>query len=307
MSPRPIVNLTDIKQAIEDNSGYPFELQIAQRVERYHNYGYYVEPNYSFEDHDTGQARELDFHAVSAVPISTRKSQYCYTVILGSCKANKQPYVFFTRRSPLAGITFLLSDVPISGCPLEIVTENGEKESLDWYLQLNNFLHIAKHDKVSSQFTSLALKNSKYEIQNENISNGIITPLFKAMSREIERHNLDCVPTRDKTLPEYHIYYPLLVLKGPLFEYYVPNKGPAQLRKAKHILVIRRYESKAVKCSFAIDVIHESYLNSYLKLVGNEVDTFIKRIKRHSVEIDRSISQLTATKNRTPKQFRKLK
>jgi len=297
MVPQPNYDPSVIKQALEDTSGYPFELQIAQRVEKWEEYGYSVEPNYSFEDHDTGEARELDFHAIRAVPIVAQRDEYAYIVILGSCKASRNPYIFFTRPGLLAGIT-LMSDVPISGSPLEIYEENGETEAIEWYFQLHKFLHIGQLDTISSQACVLSWKSSKWEVQPEAVIRDTFVPLIKAMSREIEDHNNECVPNGDTILPEYRIYYPLLILKGPMYEYYVPTEGDAQLRDTKHILVIRHYESKTIKCRYAIDVIHESYLEQYLELVEREAKKFVNLIKRHKKIVAKSIEELTKEKKK---------
>lgn len=88
------MSLESIKQAIEDTSGYPYEQEVVRRIEVHSEYGYWVEPNYSFEDPDSGEARELDFHAIIAKAISIRKFEFVFTTILGSCKANRYPYVF---------------------------------------------------------------------------------------------------------------------------------------------------------------------------------------------------------------------
>jgi len=292
VAPQPDYDPAVIKQALEDTSGYPFELQIAQRVERWEEYGYYVEPNYSFEDHDTGEARELDFHAVRAVPISSKRGEYAFIVLLGSCKANRTPYIFLTRPALLAGIT-LMSDVPISGSPLEIYQEDDEAEAIEWYLQLHKFLHIGRLDHISSQLSVLTWKNSRWEVQPEAIVRDTFIPLIKAMSREIEHHNEKCVPNRAKILPEFNMYYPLLVLKGPMYEYYLPGEGEAQLKDTKHVLVIRHYESKTIKCRYAIDAIHETYLEEYLNLVESEAKKFTNTIRRHKKILDRSIERLT--------------
>jgi hypothetical protein len=289
---KPKLNLKEIKQAVEKNSGYPFELEIVRRIEMQRGYPYFVEPNYSFEDHDTGKARELDFHAIQAIPISTRKAEYVFMVILGCCKDNKNPYVFFTRKAPLSGIT-LDSDAPIAGCPLELYVDE-DTEAIEWHLGFHEFLHIGKADVVSSQFCELAPKGSAWHVQSETIFNDAFIPLLKALSREIERFNQDCNPKNsEENLPSYQIHYPLLVLKGPVLEYHLPPKGPARLRYAKHILVIRHYESKTVKCRYAIDVIHESYLEQYLDLIQMEVNTFANRVKRHKKEIVYSIEKLS--------------
>lgn len=288
--PQAKLNLQSIQQDIEDLSGYPYELEIVRRVEAWKKYYYWVEPNYSFEDHDTGEARELDFHATGAEAVSIGRSEFSFIVLLGSCKANKNPYVFFTRELPISGI--LSSDVPIAGGPLEIYGENYESEAIEWYLQLHKFLHIAKMKVVSSQFCELVRKNTKYEVQSEAIFRNTFIPLIKAMSREIDENNEDYVPDKKKLSTDYKIYYLLLVLRGPMFEYHMPSSGPAQLRDTKHILFIRHYSSRTVKCHYAIDVIRESYLEQYLDLIEMELKKFVNLVKRYRRSIARSINTL---------------
>jgi len=290
--PQANLSLQSIQQAIEDISGYPYELEIVRRVETYKKYGYWVEPNYSFEDHDTGEARELDFHATGAESISLKRSEFSFIVILGSCKANKNPYVFLTRKLPFSGVT-LNSDVPIAGGPLEIYGENDESEAIEWNFQLHNFLHIAKMKIVSSQFCELVWKNTKWEVQSEAIFKNTFIPLIKAMSREIDEYNKAYIPNKEELSTDYQVYYPLLVLRGPMFEYHMPPSGPAQLRDTKHILFIRHYTSRTVKCCYAIDIIHESYLEQYLDLIEKELNKFANLVRRHRKPIVRSIHKLT--------------
>lgn len=282
------IDLEEIKDALEDSSGYPFELEIARRVEANE---YYVEPNYSFEDQDTGISRELDFHAIRSESISERKGEFIFAVILGSCKDNKNPYVFFTRELALSGI-MLSSDIPIAGCPLEVFDEINENWNLEDYLELYKFLHIGKTDIVSSQFCELKQRKGKWEIQSETIFKNAIIPLLKALSGEITSYNEERKPDLEKEIVDYQIYYPLIVLKGPLLKYHVPPEGPSCLEQAQHIVVVRPYESKSVKCRYAIDVIHESYLEEYLALVDKEVAIFKNRIRYHKRVIVQSIKTI---------------
>jgi len=292
MTPQPNLASSEIKKAVENLSGYPYELEIVKRIEQYKKYGFWVEPNYSFEDHDTGEARELDFHASQAETISIDKSEFVFTVLLGSCKDNNNPYVFFTRNIPFPGIT-LNSDIPIAGCPLEIYTEpNDVNEAIEWYFRLHDFLHIAQMDVVSSQFCELVWKNNKWTVQSEPIFKNTFIPMIKAMSREIEDYNKNCVPEKGDLSPDYQIYYPVIVIRGPMFEYYVPPTGNKRIRKAKHILFIRHYESRNVKCHYAIDIIHDSYLEEYLNLTEKELVKFTNLVKRHKKSITRSIEKI---------------
>ena len=281
------LDIEEIKKALEDQSGYPFELEMVRRVD---SCGYLVSPNYSFEDQDTGQSRELDFHALSVNVVSGRKEEFVWTVVLGSCKDNKDPYVFFTRDTTSSGIT-LQSDLPIAGCPLTIYKQDDEV-ALEWYLKLHEFLHIATTDIVSSQFCQLVRKKGSWQVQSAPIFENTLIPLIKAVSKEIEFYNAACVPKKDEEPLNYQIYYPLLVIKGPMFEYYVPSKGATELKEPKHILIIRHYESRTVRGEYAIDVIHESYLEQYLQLVKREVNQFVRRIRRHKKTIIESISRI---------------
>jgi len=69
--------------------------------------------------------------------------------------------------------------------------------------------------------------------------------------------------------------------------------GQPVVKPVKHILFVRHYESKSVKCQYAIDVIHESYLATYLDLVDQEMSEFGQRIKQHKKEIFKSIKTLS--------------
>lgn len=282
------IDLKEIKGALEDSSGYPFELEIARRVEASE---YYVEPNYSFEDQDTGIARELDFHAIKIKTISERKGEFAFVVILGSCKDNKNPYVFFTRELSLSGV-MLTSDVPIAGCPLEIYDEIDDNWSLEDYLELHKFLHIGRTDIVSSQFCELKRRKGKWEIQSETIFKDAIVPLLKALSGEIMSYNEEHTPDLETEGVDYQIFYPLIVLNGPLLKYHVPPEGPSNLEQSQHIVVVRPYESKTVKCRYAIDVIHESYLEEYLEIIDKEVAKFTNCIRRHKRIITQSIKKI---------------
>ena len=301
MAPTPNIDPQSIKQAVEDLSGYTFELEIVRRLEKYKGYGFFVEPNYSFEDHDTGEARELDFHAIMAEAISTGRSEYSFMILLGSCKDNKNPYVFFTRNAPLSGIT-LNSDIPIAGYPLEIYDESGESEALEWYLQLHKFLHIAKTDIISSQFCEIIWKTNKWTIQSEPIFKNTFIPLIKAMSREIEGYNKKRIPDKDEESSDFQIYFPLLVLKGPMFEYYVPPTGDNELRQVEDVLFIRHYESRNVKCCYAIDIIHEGYLETYLDIVSKEFNRFVNLVRRNRKSVLGSIKKIAEIEDKKRKE-----
>jgi hypothetical protein len=138
----------------------------------------------------------------------------------------------------------------------------------------------------------LVKKNTKWQVQSDTIFKDIFVPLIKALSREIRDYNEKCVPTKGDEALNYQIYYPLLVFKGPIFEYHVPTDSPARVSSAKHILVIKDYQSKTVKCRYAFDAIHESYLEQYLELVNKETTKLKNLIKRNKKTLVRSIQKI---------------
>jgi hypothetical protein len=295
---QPPLDEQAIEMILRNESGYPFELEIARRMAEA---GYIVEPNYGFQDHDTGQSRELDFRAVGFTPLRRRTSEFVTTIVLGSCKSNRVPYVFFTRPPLPTSRQFLHTDLPIAGYPLRIYINDFEQYSLEEYLNLHKVLHIGKPDKVSSQFCELTWdKNGKkHKVGQDKDGQGAIfkdiyVPLVKAMSRELEDSSDILQPSSRESPPLYEIYYPLLVVRGPLFEYYFPANGTPVVRKAEHIILSRSYRSETVTCHYAIDVVHESYLERYLDLIDKEVLSFRNLIRHHRGDLVRSVERLVA-------------
>ena len=301
MVPLPKYNLDDIKQVLEDTSGYPFELSIVRRVENYEEFGYWVQANYSFEDQDTGEARELDFHAMKAETVSLQKDEFVFATILGSCKANKYPCVFFTRDLPPRG-NQLNSDIPIAGCPLEIFpTDSNDSEDINLYFQLYGLLHIAKAQTISSQFCELVQKKSKWEVRSQVMFKNTYIPILKIISTEMEEENKSSKPKIGESSPEYTINYPLIIMKGPIYEYYSPPSGDTILRETKHIVFTRHYKSKKIKCCYAVDVIHESYLESYLDVINNELKEFANLVRKHQEVLVQSIRRLAEIEEKKDK------
>lgn len=286
------IQLRGIKQVIENSTGFPFELKVAGRVEAYNDYSYFVEPNYSFEDQDTGEARELDFHATQAISISRKADEYLNIVILGSCKNNANPYIFFTRTLLEAG--FLpYADLPVAGFPLNIYVGN-EIEDLESYLDVHEILHVGETENIAGQYVEVKRDGTSWktvkEKESESLFRSICVPLLKVLAREREKHNEEC--KREKSLT-FSLYYPLLVLNGPLLEYHVPVIGRPVLKKTNHLVVVRHHESKSIKCRCAIDVIHESYLEHYLDMLQEEASAFINRVRRHKRIIMKSIKKVS--------------
>src|SRR5439155_11095276 len=126
-----------------------------------------------------------------------------------------------------------------------------------------------------------------WRVSQAPLMQNIVIPLIKCLDREIAEHNRSFADIdEDYDISGYQIYYPALIVKGPLFEYYLPGDGgAAQVNPVQHIVVARHYQSKSLRGEFAFDVIHESYLGRFLEMVLSETSAFIRRIRRHRQKI----------------------
>lgn len=96
-------------------------------------YGYYVIPNYSFIDLETGQSRELDIWAMAVQAITRRDFEFIFPILLIECKNLQAPLVFFTQKE--IPIKELIGDIHLSGIPKEI-ERKGSIYGLSEFLKL---------------------------------------------------------------------------------------------------------------------------------------------------------------------------
>ena len=291
MSNGPTKNL--IEQAIE-RSGYLFELSLTPLLEED---GCFVTPNHNFQDQDTGKSRELDLHAIGGIPVSGKRYEYLFPVLLISCENNTNPYVFFTRENMLAE-TSLNVDAPISGFPEEISLADGRVDISD-YLRLEEILHVASAKRVSSQFCAIVRKGKRWETEQGHIYNQLVVPLIKALAAEIAEHKNSVRRSKDEPEPweeatNLQVYYPIVVLGGQLWEMYYIEDGKPVLERTDHVVLARHYESSTVKGQFAIDVIAKEYLSDLLGSIDTECQTIVNRIRRHRRQILATIRQLNS-------------
>ena len=270
------ISLKDIETAVEE-SGYLMEQELAPLIEVF---GYYLTPNYNFMDQDEGVSREIDIHAIGGYKISRGRYDFIFPVILAECKKNETPFVFFTHDHPFKGIESL-NDVLLSGVPLEIYDRKFEGLiSICDFLKIFKFHHFAQTERISTQFCRIIRTGNKIEAKQEMVYDKIIVPLIKVVNNEINEHNESWVPDPEDDEINLQVYYPLVVLKGELYEWYVGNKNKKP-KPVQHIVFLRHYESRAIKGEFKIDIITKDYLNTYLEIINSEITEIKKRMQRN--------------------------
>ncbi len=275
------------------SSGYLLE----QRVEdilRESGFYYYVETNTAYPDEFTGKSRELDIRAMSAEKAGPGQVDFLFGMILCECQNNAQPIVFFTTE-PI--VSFLHHEqVKMSGVPTKILAEGAEKEkfvSLSGFLDMEEYHHYCK-GRVATQYCTFQLKKDKSEwiALHQDEQHDSITVLIAAIEAEIANHYESWEPPQNEPEPiNIQIYYPLIVLQGPLYEAFTVA-GKLKLKKSNHIQFRKEYYSANRHDTYQIDIITEPFLGNYLTLVENELKKTARLLRRRNDIVRKSLDEI---------------
>lgn len=264
----------DILTAL-DNSGYLLEQFIAPVLEES---GFVVETNYHYLDPDDKTSREMDLRGYTLKKISRKwLSHYLSITLVISCKSNKNPIIFFQRKSAIPP-EYTSGDFLMISNPDKIPGQEAEPVDIQDYINLRKFHHYYKSPNLSTQFCEVAHneKSKKFETRHEEYKSEIL-PLIKAMDFETKR-------VKDEELTSetinIHTIYPLLILGGDIYTCRILSNQKPQVRKSQHVSYLQAYNSDTLKGEFRIDVISERYIKKFLKQIDLETDEIIKRVDR---------------------------
>lgn len=259
-------------------SGYLFEQRLAAFLK---NEGYYVVPNYSFKDPETGEHREVDVWAYGATAISRGNREFIFPMLLIEAKNIASPLVFFTQTE--IPISELMGEVHLSGLPTEVV-QSRKTQELGKYLDFEKFHHYYRKDRLASQFCVVYRKNKEC-IADHKFPNGIniyheaILPLAKAVHFEKQDHEENWRYVPGAEVINLNFYYPILVTRGEIYECYLGGVRP-RYRRVHRIGFIRRYHSEKMKGEYRIDVVSETGFHALVRLIDGEMKEMAKRIRR---------------------------
>lgn len=256
-----------------------------------------VETNTAYPDEFTGKSRELDIKATCFEKAGPGEVDFLSGVILCECQNNIQPIVFFTKQ-PIAGILHCY-EIKLSGMPVEISAKDAEEERfipLADFLEMERYHHYCK-GQVTTQYCTFQAKRGQHPewiALHQDEQHDSIMVLITAVEAEIKEFHESWVPPRDEPEPiDIRIYYPLIVLQGPLYEAF-PVKGQIKLKKANHIQFRKEYHSANRRDTYQIDIITEPFLGSYLTLVESEVEKTARLLRRRKDIVRRSIDTIVA-------------
>ena len=253
-----------------------------------------VETNTAYPDEFTGKSRELDIRASCFGKAGPNEIDFVTGMILCECQNNIQPVVFFTKE-PIAAFLHYYQ-IKVSGMPSKILAKDATGESfiaLSEFLDMKKYHHYCK-GRIATQYCTFQLRKDKPEwiaLHQEEQHDSIMV-LIAAVEAEIKQFDESWVPPRDEPEPiDIQIYYPLIVLQGPLYEAF-PVEGQLKLRKSNHIQFRKEYHSASRHDTYQIDVITEPFLADYLALVESEIEKTAKLLRQRKDIVRNSIEKI---------------
>jgi len=299
----PKITINQAKSALI-RSGYLLEARAETILEES---GFYVEANTAYPDPNTGKGREIDLYAVSANFISKKKYDAIFYVFITECLNNPQPFAFITKDSFLSS-TFHY-DLKLAGLPIRIIPSEEDDDSIPLveFLRMDEYHHYCR-GRISTQFCSFRVKKGSNEWMALHDS-----PHFEAFQKLCEATDyyreeyVQNWEIGDNEVLNLEIYYPLIILQGDLMDVRPIGKS-AKLSRTNHILYRRTTIQQGKSRDYFIDVITESFLPDYIKMVEGEIQKAVNLIRRHKGRITASIEDIVerAQKAKDKKEIRRL-
>lgn len=280
-----------MKEAIQ-RSGYLIEQRVEPIIRQ--SFGY-VQTNPIYKDPDTGKSCELDISALSASILDKNKLSCIFPMLLCECENNSQPIVFFTTES---FIPYLLrDDLKVSGIPVKFWDSN-ENRYMDFadFIGMEEFHHYCE-TKIATQYCTFQKKKEKsgWIALHSEEQHDTLNKLIKGIDYEIAKH-FGSYRLPDEVSKEYvnvQIYYPLIILQGDLYSACL-NNNRLILKKEKHLKFHKQFfpSHKSEPEPYQIDVIVESHLPKYLKMIAAEVDKISKVFQQKNDLVSLSIQKI---------------
>jgi hypothetical protein len=239
-------------------TGFPTEIMSATVMQ---GRGWLVMHNPSYFDVDESKSREFDIRAYRQKSEAVRDQNYVVSIYLVTeYKKSDKPWVFFT--TPEKYITGGLGEV--------IKWDQGEKQVfsdrnnpkgiiIDGHLR--GFHHYFQHPRLARTFHQPFTRSEKEHSQM----------IYSAVMSVIKA-TLFLTGGPPRRSPTWlRIFYPLVVFSGNLFEAHVQPNKEIKLLKSKHVQLSFNYITDTnLAHQFMIDIIHEDYLDEFLKIVEHE-------------------------------------
>lgn len=276
------------------SSGYLLEQHVFPVIEKA---GFYVETNPVFPDPTTGKSREYDFSALSGIKVYREGWDFLWVHLIGECVNNHQPIVFFSSDKVT---NFLFhEDLKCSGIPLKFPYREKKDESVSFqeFFHLDKFHHYCR-GPFSTQYCSFQKKKSghnEWMAWHDEEHHGLFNTLVSATEYEMDDFFSSWeLPERNEEEPmNLNVLYPLLILKGDLFECHQKRSKPIFTRK-RHIQFRKSVISRQEQKTYHIDVITESFLKEYLQMLEEQHEKLKTSLRRKKKDVRKAIDMIVS-------------
>ncbi|HEX2958702.1 MAG TPA: hypothetical protein VHO70_17840 [Chitinispirillaceae bacterium] len=238
-------------------SGY-FKEQ--QTILDFENAGYFVNPNYIYEDKEEKQSREIDLLVTRHSPKNDFNS-YFSLYVYGEVKSMNTPIIFF-ERTPKFRIPRDPS-LPLFGTLRYFKTQTGSTP-LWSLLNLDSIYHQSNIPHESSQFCLLERKNNdkNWEASHMNFFERTFLPFFQLIKSSIDDRVEQSYKYYDPvSFFNVSYYQPLVIISGPLYSY---NINENKLKECDYIVYKRSQIINSINITLYFDIVSSSFLSSYI-------------------------------------------
>jgi hypothetical protein len=232
--------------------------------------GWFVMHNPSYLDDAEDRSREFDIRAYKAKKETYHSKEYSVGIYLVTeCKKSDKPWVFFTTpekhlNSRLGGVIRWRLEKK------QAFSDRSNEISLISDSHLRAFHHYFREARLARTFHQVFRKeNERSQMIYSAVMSVVKATLF------LTRKSF----ARSETW--LRIYYPLVIFSGDLFEAQVQPNKEIKLLQSKHLQLSFNYFTPEVQQTtygqseneFIIDIVHEDYLDEFLKAIEAEHET----------------------------------
>ncbi len=285
------ITVNEMKDAIV-SSGYLLE----QRVYPiFQEFGYHVTANAAYPDLLTGKSREIDIKAIHAFQIG-EDADFIFANVLCECENNKQPVVFFLQKDPPIP-DLQHENIKSAGIPVKFLENVTGREfvNLPDFLNFHKYHHISK-GPTSTQYCNFHRKDSNkpWLASHEHEQHNTLLDLACSVEAEIDDYydNLILPSSEEDVSINVEIYYPLLILQGPLYSAISDINKKIKLREVEYAKYRKEVFLKGRKNTYNIDVIIESFLPKYLAMIEKELDRASNILQQNKQIVQASMDRL---------------
>jgi len=268
-------------------SGYLLETRMAKTLDQFASH---LSVNVVFADPETGQSRELDAYCFRAQTGSRYEFFTASAHVLIECINNPQPIAFFSNG--LSARTYPVTAARPMWLGLYPIEET---------IGLEDFHHCFRQGFANNYCTFVEKKSREWMATHADEQHSEFTTLamLAQLTREKQLQVLEDY-SRPQDAAEFcgiELIYPLLVAEGSLFNVRQNAKGAVRLESVNHVTYLKRLMWRGVRRYCPIDVITETFLPRFLRMIEVECKRTLARLEKRGEEILEAVRENKSVTN----------